>query len=308
MDDSLETWLHELEMDDPYKSLFPELSSMMYDSSCSSGVEVEITKKQKDSDDHELAEKLYDENYDQTNNSIVFSTVPNPKEMEPLSFQHFNNGDYSNNKDFANTNDLHFQEIKPAMNWIEFDGQLGGDTWKNKVTTLPLPHHIVVERKRRQDLNHRFLDLSKVIPGKKKASILGDAVNYMIDLQERIKKLEDKSKKKVVESVVFKHKRSSSSNDDNFSNGKSRALQEIEAKVIETEKSVLIRVHCENNVKSKAILPTLLTQIPKLHLLVLTTNVVPFGIHTDITLIAQMEADFCMKTKDIVEYLRFHLN
>lgn len=84
------------------------------------------------------------------------------------------------------------------------------------------------------------------------------------------------------------------SNDDNFSNEKSILLPEIEAKVIERERSVLIRVHCENvnnsNVvnNGEGILPILLSEMPKLHLIVVTTNVVPFGNDTDITLIAQV--------------------
>ncbi|GJM96142.1 hypothetical protein PR202_ga12955 [Eleusine coracana subsp. coracana] len=54
--------------------------------------------------------------------------------------------------------------------------------------------HIIVERKRREKINQRFIiELSSVIPGLKKmnkASILYDATRHVKELQEKIKELE----------------------------------------------------------------------------------------------------------------------
>lgn len=62
--------------------------------------------------------------------------------------------------------------------------------------------------------------------------------------------------------------------------------EEIEVKVM--EKSVLIRVQCENNNNDKKILPRLLSSISKLHLVILTINALPFGNRIDITIMAQV--------------------
>uniref|UniRef100_N1R0S6 Transcription factor bHLH25 n=1 Tax=Aegilops tauschii TaxID=37682 RepID=N1R0S6_AEGTA len=66
--------------------------------------------------------------------------------------------------------------------------------------------HIMAERKRREKINRRFIELSTVIPGLKKmdkATILSDAVKYVKEQQEKLKALEDRNLRSVaVESVV----------------------------------------------------------------------------------------------------------
>ncbi|KAF7055590.1 hypothetical protein CFC21_063098 [Triticum aestivum] len=50
--------------------------------------------------------------------------------------------------------------------------------------------HIMAERKRREKINQRFIELSAVIPGLKKmdkGTILADATRYVKELQERVK-------------------------------------------------------------------------------------------------------------------------
>nr|DAD28700.1 TPA_asm: hypothetical protein HUJ06_030168 [Nelumbo nucifera] len=112
------------------------------------------------------------------------------------------------------------------------------------------------KRKRREKLSQRFIALLAIVPGLKKmdkASVLGDAIKYLKQLQERVKILEEQTVKKRVESVVLV-KRSqisadndnSSSDENNLGGGRSddeAALSEIEARV--SDKDVLIRVHCE---------------------------------------------------------------
>ncbi|KAI9116500.1 hypothetical protein K1719_012667 [Acacia pycnantha] len=307
-------------------------------SSSSSSFDVEITAaNQKETIDlHQLADKTQ---YHQTEN---FSEAS-------LSFSYLDgNNLHEKILPAGRKNSMNYKidEIDAAMN----KGQSEGDKWRrsSKNTALPLPQHIIVERKRRRELNQRFLALSKVVPAginkKDRASILGEAVKYMKDLQERIKKLEDMNTKKVVESVVFvKSSSSSSSSPSSISSSnqyyyrshqsnnedgdyyncspsykRRRSLifpeeeeeeeeEEIEAKVIES--SVLIRVHCRNNNNNQKqeILATLLSSISELHLIVLTANALPFGNHIDITVIAQMGVNFYMKTKDIVDHLRLKL-
>ncbi|CAM8959819.1 unnamed protein product [Rhodiola kirilowii] len=111
-----------------------------------------------------------------------------------------------------------------------------------------------------EKLSQRFIALSAVVPGLKKAdkaSVLADAIKYIKQLQERAKILEDQTKSKTVESVVLmkrsklviidgKNKPSSFSNETSIQGGlgDDQELPEIEARVC--NKDVLIRVHCDN--------------------------------------------------------------
>ena len=123
-----------------------------------------------------------------------------------------------------------------------------------------------------------------------KASVLGEAINYVKELQQRIKLFEEQTKKRTVESVVFVKKSQLSADDDtsscnkNSDNYSDEALLEIEARI--SEKDVLIRIHCE---KQKGAIVKILSEIEKLHLIVVNSSVLPFGNSTiDITIIAQV--------------------
>ncbi|XAR52981.1 hypothetical protein NMG60_11021339 [Bertholletia excelsa] len=170
--------------------------------------------------------------------------------------------------------------------------------------------HIIAERKRREKLSQRFIALSAIVPGLKKmdkASVLGDAIKYLKQLQERVKTLEEQTKKKSVESVVFVKKYElyadgdNSSSDENFSCGTfDEQLPEVEARFC--DKNVLIRVHCE---KQKGVLEKTVAEIEKLHLSVVNSSVMTFGSSTlDITIIAQMDSEFSMSVRDLLKNLR----
>ncbi|CAI0405427.1 unnamed protein product, partial [Linum tenue] len=185
---------------------------------------------------------------------------------------------------------------------------------------LSAQDHVIAERKRREKLSQRFIALSAVVPGIKKmdkASVLGDAIKYLKQLQERVQTLEElASKKKTMESVVYVKKSrvynlddnnelssSSSSSEENYlSDGSSdrSQLPEIEARVF--GKDVMIRIHCE---KQKGCLARLLGELEKLNLGVVNSNVLPFGNSTlDITVVAQMDCDFSTPIVDLVRNLR----
>ena len=123
-----------------------------------------------------------------------------------------------------------------------------------------------------------------------KASVLGDAIKYLKELQERVEFLEEQTKKRTVESVVFVKKSQISADDDtsscdeNFDGRSDEALPEIEARI--SEKDVLIRIHCE---KQKGVIVKIINEIEKLHLSVVNTSVLPFGNSTlAVTVIAQV--------------------
>ncbi|KAF3439128.1 hypothetical protein FNV43_RR17403 [Rhamnella rubrinervis] len=176
-------------------------------------------------------------------------------------------------------------------------------------TPLHAQDHVIAERKRREKLSQHFIALSAVVPGLKKmdkASVLGDAIKYVKHLQEHVKSLEEQVAKKTVESAVFVKKSQVtadddlSSSDENFETCSDQLLPEIEARAIDND--LLIRIHCE---KQKGCLANILTQVEKLNLTILNSSVLPFGTSIlDITIVAQMDVEYCMKVKDIVRNLR----
>ncbi|XP_057976834.1 transcription factor bHLH18-like isoform X2 [Malania oleifera] len=170
--------------------------------------------------------------------------------------------------------------------------------------------HIIAERKRREKLSQRFIALSAIVPGLKKtdkASVLGDAIKYLKHLQEQVKTLEEQTRKKTMESVVFVKKThiiddgENSSSDENFSGSpQGDPLPEIEARF--SDKNVLIRIHCE---KKKGVTEKILSEIEQLHLIVTNSSVMTFGNSAlDVTIIAQMDLEFHLTAKDLVKNLR----
>ncbi|XP_039058170.1 transcription factor bHLH25-like [Hibiscus syriacus] len=169
--------------------------------------------------------------------------------------------------------------------------------------------HIMAERKRREKLSQRFIALSSIVPGLKKmdkASVLGDAIKYLKQLQEKVKTLEEQTRKKSMESVVFVKKSQLAADIDDFSSDQNSSgpfdepLPEIEARFC--DKSVLIRIHCE---KRKGLSEKIMSEIEKCHLTVINSNAMTFGsCALDITIVAQMDKEFCMTGKDIVNKLR----
>ncbi|KAI3913483.1 hypothetical protein MKW98_003962 [Papaver atlanticum] len=172
--------------------------------------------------------------------------------------------------------------------------------------------HVMAERNRREKLNLRFIALSAILPGltkMDKASVLGNAVNYLKQLQEKVTTFEEQTIKKTVESVIFLKKTQIYADDSesSSSNGNSIAgsthdepLPEIEARVC--HKNVLIRIHCE---KRKGVFVKILSQIEKLHLSIMNSNAIPFDDSSlAITVTAQMNDEYSMTVTDLVKSLR----
>ncbi|RWW17009.1 hypothetical protein GW17_00019086 [Ensete ventricosum] len=173
-----------------------------------------------------------------------------------------------------------------------------GTTAVNAGATLSqAQEHIIAERNRREKLNQKFIALSAIIPGLKKvpsadkASVLGDAVLYVKELEARVKALEDQNVKRTVESVVLVRKSQPSAADDDGSSSdesfdaqpSQKPFPEIEAKV--SGKTVLVRIHCENR---KGVIVKILSEIESINLTVTNTNVMPFlGSSINITVTAQ---------------------
>lgn len=116
----------------------------------------------------------------------------------------------------------------------------------------------------------------------------------MKQLQERIAVLEQEtSKRKSTTSIISIRKSHSQSHPSRETNsnvnylGSNRVFPEIEAIGIETEKELLIRIHCE---KQNGILLKLLALLENMHLSIASSSVLPFGENTlNITIIAQVK-------------------
>lgn len=122
-----------------------------------------------------------------------------------------------------------------------------------------------------------------------KASVLGGTVEYVAQLQERLKKLEEVTKRTMGSAILVRKSEVSadddtSSSDENSCSQSDHQLPEIEARV--SEKHVLIKVHCE---RRHGWMSKILTLIEKLNLRVLSSSVIPFGsLMLDITIVAQV--------------------
>ncbi|KHN22417.1 Transcription factor bHLH25 [Glycine soja] len=160
--------------------------------------------------------------------------------------------------------------------------------------------HIMAERKRRQQLTQSFIALSATIPGlnkKDKSSMLGKAIDYVKQLQERVTELEQR-KKRGKESMIILKKSEANSEDCCRAN---KMLPDVEARV--TENEVLIEIHCEKEDGLELI--KILDHLENLHLCVTASSVLPFRNSTlSITIIAQMGDAYKMKVNDLVKKLR----
>ncbi|XP_057972561.1 transcription factor bHLH18-like isoform X2 [Malania oleifera] len=157
--------------------------------------------------------------------------------------------------------------------------------------------HIIAERRRREQLSRGIIALSGIIPGLKKTdknSVLGEAIKYLKQLQEREKMLEEQAaaSQPTAESVVIVKKSQllhgdddgSFTSDEHFDYLSDMSLPRVEARVC--NKNLLLRIHCEQH---KGVLVKTLAEIEKLNLVVVNSNVVPFGsLAFHITIVAEV--------------------
>ncbi|KAM0937959.1 putative transcription factor bHLH family [Dioscorea sansibarensis] len=200
------------------------------------------------------------------------------------------------------------EDVKPKDLGILFDSNS-----KRKLSTKPPSYqdHIIAERKRREKLSQKFIALSSIIPNLKKmdkATVLGDAIKYVKQLQERVKTLEEETKKKkkkrdheVSSSRTSEDKEDHNMNDQPYDDHDS--IPEIEARAC--EKTVLIKISCQHR---KGVIVKSLLEIEKLNLTVTNTSVMSFpssSLH--LSVIAQIEEEFCLTVDDVVKKLSLAL-
>ncbi|KAL7157015.1 hypothetical protein ABFS83_02G048800 [Erythranthe nasuta] len=199
-------------------------------------------------------------------------------------------------------------------------------TTTSTATTTRVPsaqERMLAERKRRENLTQRFIALSALVPGLKKmdkASVLGDAIKYMKQLQDKVKILEEQqanyNKRNAESSLVFVEKykldhadnpiKNPSSSDESMSGTagpttkQSPVIPEIETRMC--NKDVLIHIHCE---RKKDVLEKTVVEVEKLDLSVVNSSFVTFGDSAlNISLVAQMDEEFTSDmNKELVKNL-----
>ncbi|KMS95692.1 hypothetical protein BVRB_005810 [Beta vulgaris subsp. vulgaris] len=241
------------------------------------------------------------------------------------------NNNYNKDNDKIHSSNVQ-EDRQQCLNKEKTKNQATSSGTKRKRQPNQVQDHIIAERRRRELLSQMFISLSTIVPGLKKVdktSVLGEAIKYMKQLQEKVKVLEDVAAKRTVESVVVVKKsqlivdddkglddnESSSTVDDNCehgvigsngnggnsneSNNQDNSLPEIEVKI--SGKTLLLRVYCE---QQKGILAKLFAEVDKHDMNVTNCSVIPFGnIALDITIYAQMKNGFNKSVRDFVRTL-----
>ncbi|VAI12310.1 unnamed protein product [Triticum turgidum subsp. durum] len=175
----------------------------------------------------------------------------------------------------------------------------------------PVQDHIIAERRRREKINQRFIELSTVIPNLKKmdkATILGDAVKYVRELQDKVKTMEDDDSAAAtttttIRSAVLVSKKIKAAADDEEDEDAGESshggLPEIEVRVSD-EKTVLVRIHCKN---ARGLLVRVLAEVEDLRLAITHTSVMPFPADTAIITITAKASTQLTKFLLIFPYL-----
>ncbi|KAK7340408.1 hypothetical protein VNO77_21110 [Canavalia gladiata] len=200
-------------------------------------------------------------------------------------------------------NSQHDSKSRAQRYWIEPRSQPPTKKIRN---SCQIQLHILAERKRRQEFTTSIIALSASIPAlnkKNKANVVREAVNYVKQLKERVKELENENRKEA-DSIVMMKKTQLCINDEATTlYGCIEELPEVEATIL--EKEVLIGILCE---KQRQSFHRILSLLSNLHLSVTASSTLPFGTSTlKITIIAQMDEGYNLTIDDLVKTLRQHL-
>ncbi|KAD7479305.1 hypothetical protein E3N88_02441 [Mikania micrantha] len=176
--------------------------------------------------------------------------------------------------------------------------------------------HVLAERKRREKLAERFISLSALLPGLKKmdkATVLEDACNYILQLQSRVKELEEttcvKGKDIIIQESAVCPGRSkfcghhddiaSSSDDANYLSATSSCSPEIKARI--SGNKILVRIYC---MQSSSLVLKTLNEMARLHTTIICCSVLPFSNAHLVVITAQMSDEMVITAKYVVQCLQ----
>ncbi|KAM3316303.1 hypothetical protein ACQJBY_034438 [Aegilops geniculata] len=170
--------------------------------------------------------------------------------------------------------------------------------------------HVIAERKRREKLQQQFVSLATIVPGLRKTdklSLLGSTIDYVKQLEEKVKALEQGSRRSS-ESMVFDSKCCISAPDNDAAglsvsgSGSGYSSPDIETSI--RGNTVLLNICCKER---RGVLVMILSELENQGLSIINTNVIPF---TDsclnITITAKIEEGF-LSAVELVKNLKMAL-
>uniref|UniRef100_A0ACD5ZNL9 Uncharacterized protein n=1 Tax=Avena sativa TaxID=4498 RepID=A0ACD5ZNL9_AVESA len=197
---------------------------------------------------------------------------------------------------------------------LEEDASAGGKPYepampdmaqpKSKAANTSALDHIMAKRKRREDINQRFIELSAVIPGglnkMDDATILSEAIQHLKQLQDKVKALEAAGgSNSIGEMVVIVKKPCYGATGDDHSSpspassgspaARKRNPLPAEIEVRFSEKGVMVIIFCDD---TKGVAVRVLSEVEEgLHLRIIHANVMPFMAST-VTITITTKASF----------------
>ncbi|XP_045830040.1 transcription factor NAI1-like [Trifolium pratense] len=150
-----------------------------------------------------------------------------------------------------------------------------------------------------REIKEKLMALSATIGLNKMddTTILDKAKDYVENLQERVKELEQESGSNI---NMCNNKRTQNVNSNEYSCGTDDNLPVVQAKVLQRE--VLVMIHCE---KQNGVILKILTHLENLHLSVVNSSVLQFGkSNLNITIVAQMGDGYKITVDELVKTLR----
>ncbi|CAN6295897.1 unnamed protein product [Urochloa humidicola] len=170
----------------------------------------------------------------------------------------------------------------------------GGDSWPDggvEAAVQPPPErrirahwntqeHVIAERKRREKMQQQFVALATIVPDLTKTdkiSLLGSTIEYVKQLEEKVKTLEGQNARRTSEPTVFESKcristdssDASGSRESNF--GADGFSPTVEARV--HGDTVLLKISCRER---RGLLVTLISELENHGLSIINTSVLPF--------------------------------
>ncbi|KAF0899205.1 hypothetical protein E2562_015563 [Oryza meyeriana var. granulata] len=146
--------------------------------------------------------------------------------------------------------------------------------------------HVIAERKRREKLQQQFVALATIVPGLKKTdkvSLLGSTIDYVKQLEEKVKALEEQQgSRRTAEqpTTAFESKCRITADDDDGAgpsgsssgaNDGSSSSPTVEASIHGS--TVLLKICCKER---RGLLVMVLSELEKQGLSIINTSVVPF--------------------------------
>ncbi|KAI3500256.1 hypothetical protein L1887_36075 [Cichorium endivia] len=211
----------------------------------------------------------------------------------------------------SSSNTISFGDFKPKDDVPPSDdllgyGAAGTENAPTKSRSPDQSHsNLLAERKRRENMNRHFISLSAMLPNLKKmdkASVLGDAIDYIRKLQERVKELEGGTsgvKKDAKESIVALNRSSHSNTNDNDSSSKETNAADrsmdtpcnssVEIEVRMSGSSVLVRIQ---SLENSSLLVKAISKMQKLGLSIVSSSAFLFAnTVTVISIVAEITTD-----------------